>query len=223
MRLVHRLAQLDDHSTHRRSDFKWRPPFVMQLKARASAENLPGTWGFGLWNEPFSFLRSHEGFVPRLPALPQAAWFFFASQQNDLSLRDDLPPNGFLAATFKSRRIPFPLLGLASPILALALIPGIARLVRKALRPMIRQDAALIATDVTEWHDYRLNWDTTQVNFSLDGKDIFHTNTSPFSPMSLVIWIDNEYAALPARGSLRIGSLPNPETAWLEIKDFSIQ
>jgi hypothetical protein len=194
----------------------------MKMKARVSAQNLPGTWGFGLWNEPFSFLRSHEGFVPRVPALPEAAWFFYASPQNDLSLRDDMPGNGLLAATFRSRRIPFLLLGLGSPFLALSVIPGAAQIVRRMLRRVIHQDAASINTDVTGWHEYGMEWDKEQVSFKLDGKELYRTKISPFGPLSLVIWIDNEHAALPPKGRLRLGPLPNPETAWLEIKEFSM-
>ena len=49
------------------------------------------------------------------------------------------------------------------------------------------------------------------------------TNISPNGPLSLVIWVDNQYAALPPRGRLRYGTLPNPEPAWLEIRELSIQ
>jgi hypothetical protein len=96
------LAQLDDHGSFRRGDFRWKPPLTLRLQARVSAQELPGTWGFGFWNDPFSFLIGAQGMVPRLPALPDAAWLFYASPQNYLSFRDDLPAYGFLAATFRS-------------------------------------------------------------------------------------------------------------------------
>jgi hypothetical protein len=41
-----------------------------------------------------------------LPALLQAAWFFHPSEENYQSLREDLPTNGMLAATFRSRLAP---------------------------------------------------------------------------------------------------------------------
>jgi hypothetical protein len=113
----YRLAQLDDHVGLKRKEFFWKTPLSFKLEARLSAQDLPGTWGFGVWNEPFSFLIAYGGKLTRFPTLPQAAWFFHASPQNYLSFRDDLPANGLLAATFHSKNIPTILLTLASPAL----------------------------------------------------------------------------------------------------------
>jgi hypothetical protein len=218
----YRLAQLDDHGSLLRRDFPWRPPLTLSMEARVSADDLPGTWGFGFWNDPFSFMLAYNKLVPRFPTLPDAAWFFHASPQNYLSIRDDLQANGFLAATFSSKKVPIVLLALASPALALTLIPGLSQLVRRLLRGMIQQDANLVQTKVTEWHVYMLEWEPGLVRFNLDGMEIFHTNIAPHGPMSLVIWVDNQYAALPATGRLRYGTLPNPEPAWMEIRDIKL-
>lgn len=218
----YRLAQLDDHKSLPRRDFPWRPPLKLSLQARVSAQELPGTWGFGLWNDPFSILFAYNRLALRFPALPDAAWFFYASPQNYLSFRDDLPASGFLASTFSSKKVATAKLALASPILALTLIPNTSQLVRKLLRGAVRQDASLIHTKVTDWHDYSMEWDDGKVRFSLDGVAILITNIAPSGPLSLVIWVDNQYAALPASGRLRYGTLPNPEPAWLEIREFSM-
>lgn len=218
----YRLAQLDDHGSLRRADFLWKPSLTLVLQARVSAQELPGTWGFGFWNDPFSFMLAYNRIVPRFPALPDAAWFFHASPQNYLSLRDDLPANGFLAATFRSKKVPLALLTLASPALALTLFPGLAQPVRRSLRSLIQQDAATVQTDVTEWHAYSLKWGAGMVRFSLDGNELLHTSVVPHGPMSLVIWVDNQYAALPPMGRLRYGTLPNPEPAWMEIREVEL-
>ena len=218
----YRLAQLDDHGSLRRRDFPWKPPLTLSLQARVSAAELPGTWGFGLWNDPFSFMLAYNKPVPRFPTLPDAAWFFHASSQNYLSILNDLPANGFLAATFSSKKVPFALLVLSSPALALILIPGLAQLVRRSLRGVIQQDAALVHTNVTEWHAYMLEWEPGLVRLSLDGTEILHTNITPHGPMSLVIWVDNQYAALPPTGRLKYGTLPNPDPAWMEIREIKL-
>ena len=219
----YQLAQLDDHCSLRRGDFPWKPPLTLSLQARVSAEELPGTWGFGLWNDPFSFMLAYNRVVPRFPTLPDATWFFHASPQNYLSLRDDLPANGFLAATFSSNKVPTALLALASPVLALTLIPGAAQFVRRLLQRVIHQDAALIHTNVTDWHEYMLEWDARQVRISLDGAALLQTNIVPHGPLSMVIWIDNQYAALPPAGGLKYGTLPNPEPAWMELRDIKLE
>jgi hypothetical protein len=222
-RLGYHLAQLDDHGSRRRSSFLWRPTLTFSLQARVSAQDLPGTWGFGLWNDPFSLLLAYNQLSPRLPSLPQAAWFFHASPQNYLSFRDDLPANGFLAATFASTSLPPILLLVASPVLALSLIPGAAQWLRWMLRRFVQQDAAQVISHLTDWHAYRLEWEAGQVRFYLDEIPLLQTGVAPNLPLSLVIWIDNQYAALPPKGRLRYGYLPHTEPAWLEVRDVRLQ
>ena len=218
----YRLAQVDDYHRLRRRDFPWRAPLRLSLRARTSAPDLPGTWGFGLWNDPFSLSMGLGGAAQRFPALPEAAWFFFASPPNYLSFRDDLPAQGFLAATFQAPAIPAPILALAAPALALAALPVGARLVRRTLRRLVRQSAALVPGDVTAWHTYTLDWQPDVVTFMVDGDTIAAAPVAPHGPLALVIWIDNQYAALPPAGRLRYGTLANPGPAWLEVTELSI-
>jgi hypothetical protein len=218
----YRLAQLDDYSTLPRRAFPWRPPetggaLTMSLRARASARNLPGTWGFGLWNDPFNLSLGLGGASRRFPALPNTAWFFFASPPNYLSFRDDLPAQGALAATFQSPSLPVPALVAASPLLTFFFWSPTARLLRRLARRLIHQDAAVLSHDPTDWHTYSLEWRKTGVLFRVDEATVFETPTTPNGPLSLVLWIDNQYAALPPRGRLAFGFLPNPEPAWIEI------
>jgi hypothetical protein len=221
-RLMYRLAQLDDHAQLRRRDFLWKPALTLSLQARVSSQALPGTWGFGFWNDPFSFLLGSDRQMKRFPALPDAAWFFHASPENYLSFRDDLPACGFLAATFSSNKVPPALLALSSPALGFALLPSTAQLVRKVLRHQVRQDATSINLDVTEWHTYSLEWEPGLVRFRIDQSDIWATNIVPVAPLSLVIWIDNQHAALPPSGRLRYGTLPNHEPAWMEVRQVEL-
>jgi hypothetical protein len=155
--------------------------------------------------------------------LPNAAWFFYASPPNYLSFRNDLPAQGFLAATFQSPAIPSPLLALGSPLIALLVVPCVAQLARRLLRLLARQDAALVQSEVTAWHTYTLTWEPEQVRLAMDGQNMLETPLSPHPPLSLVLWIDNQYAALPPRGILRYGTLPNPEPAWLELAEIEVR
>ncbi len=213
----YRLAQLDDYHRRTRRDFPWRPPMKLSMRARASAKSLPGTWGCGLWNDPFGV-----GFIQggglRLPALPNTAWFFFASPQNYLSLRDDLPAQGALAATFRSPRWPSPLFLLAAPLIPLLLLPPAMRWLRRCVRRIIHQDTVELPVDPTEWHEYALEWTLERVTFNLDGETMLETGVVPIGPLGLVLWIDNQYAALPPDGQIRYGTLPNPEPAWIEVE-----
>jgi hypothetical protein len=214
---AYRWAQLDDYMGLARERFLWQPPVKLSLRARVSAADLAGTWGFGLWNDPFSASIGLGGMSRRLPALPNTAWFFYASPPNYLSLRDDLPANGFLAATFRSARVAAALMALVTPALPLlALRPG-ARLLRRAARRSVEQSAARIECDVCAWHSYELDWQPDCVQFRVDGETVQQTEVSPHGPLGLVLWIDNQYAAFTPEGRVAMGSLENREAGWLEL------
>ena len=219
----YRLAQLDDTRNLHRRDFNWQPPCTLTLRARVSDPDLPGTWGFGLWNDPFSASPGLGGGTRKLPALPNAAWFFHASPENVLSLRDDLPANGFLAAVFGSRSLsPFlyPPAALAAPLLAWRVT---ARLLRQAARRWIQEDSTRLKCNPTAWHDYRLDWRLNGVSFKVDGQTILESALAPRGRLGLVIWIDNQFAAFRSDGSLKYGIQENPAPVWLEIADVNIE
>jgi hypothetical protein len=223
----YRLAQLDDYLQLPRRAFPWDPSLTpreprgvtLNLRARLSDSNLPGTWGFGLWNDPFGFALGFGGTARRLPVLPNVAWFFHASPENHLSLLNDTPANGFFAATFHSPHWPSPLLApalLALPFLALR--PA-SRLLRRLASHVVRQDGRAVSVDVTQWHAYSIRWQAGAVLFLVDGAEILRTPLAPRGPLGLVLWIDNQYAAWRPDGRLGYGTLENP-SAWLEIKNI---
>jgi hypothetical protein len=219
----YRLAQLDDYAHLPRSRFPWRPPLRLSLRARASAESLPGTWGFGLWNDPFGAALLSGAELLRLPVLPRAAWFFFASPPNYLSLRDDLPAMGSLAATFCSPRWPTALLApalLAVPLLAMR---PVARLLRSLARRVVQQSAARMPVNPTEWHHYELIWQADRAQFYLEGNLMLETGLAPKGPLALVLWVDNQYASFDPNGRIAWGSLANSQSSWVEIGELLIQ
>jgi hypothetical protein len=214
---AYRWAQLDDYAGLKRGQFRWKVPCSLELQARVSLKNLPGTWGFGFWNDPFTASLGLGGMTRHLPALPNAAWFFYASPPNFLSLRDDHPAQGFLAAAF------------SSPVFSsLLLVPGLlalpflawrptARLLRRLARSLVKDDAVAVKTDFTQWHTYRLDLTPRAACFTLDGSLLTETPCVPKGPLALVLWIDNQYAAFTPDGRLKSGTLANPPAA-LEIQ-----
>ena len=232
----YRLAQLDDYTKIQRSKFPLRPPIRLSLSARASSNAIPGTWGFGLWNDPFGLSLGFGGSPFRLPALPNAAWFFGASEENYLSFRKDKPAQGFLAQTFRSPKF-HPLLipaGLALPFSRRTMRQLTGKVIdedginlsrRRSLAPASALDASRAQytdLDVTEWHGYKLDWREDHVSFEVDDVRVFESSISPHSPLGLVIWIDNQYAAFTPGGKIGFGVLENPEPAWLEIEDINV-
>jgi len=116
----YRLAQLDDYAQLSRRRFPHLAATSLSLSARTSSDSIAGTWGFGLWNDPFGLSLGFGGNPFRLPTLPNAVWFFGASQENYLSFKSasttsgldtgekntrptrPAVANGFIAQTFRS-------------------------------------------------------------------------------------------------------------------------
>ena len=219
----YRLAQLDDYGLLPRNAFQWHPPVHLELRAKASARNIPGTWGFGLWNDPFSLSLGLGGGTRRFPSLPNAMWFFFASSQNHLSIYDDLPANGQLAASFSSPSIPSALLAFGSPLVPLMALPATARWLRRIARRWITQDSTQLGVNVIDWHHYKLTWNHDGISFELDGTNVMRSKVTPRGPLGFLVWIDNQFAALPPNGKFSYGTLENDEPAWIEIMDLQMK
>ena len=216
----YRLAQLDDYLFRSRRKFLWQPPLSVNLEARLSTQELFGTWGFGLWNDPFSANLGLGGMARRLPALPDTAWFFFASPPNYLALQDHHPAQGMLAATFSAPRLPFWFLALGVPFVPFLAVPFIARGLRRVARILVKESARKLELDLTIWHSYRLAWLPDEVQFSVDGTSAFTTSISPVGPLGLVLWIDNQYAAFTPDGRFKTGTLASQEPAWMELRNI---
>jgi hypothetical protein len=244
----YRLAQLDDHAKSARRHFPHRPPIRLTLMGRTSAKTIPGTWGFGFWNYPFgvSLGFSVDGF--RLPALPNAVWFFNASKENYLSFQEPPPTspennaaNGLLAQVFRSPHFDLRL------IPAALAFPFSHSTTRRLLGKVIREDGVQLRrpaadrhnqesvspphqvdiparhrVDPTQWHRYQIDWHEGRVSFQVDDIVALETPVSPHPPLGLVIWIDNQYAAFTPEGKIGFGVLANPEPAWLEVKEIEV-
>jgi len=210
----YRVAQLDDYAKLSRGRFPTHPPRTLSLRARASAASLPGTWGFGLWNDPFGLSIGFGGNPLRLPTLPNAIWFFHASEESYLSFSNK-PGNGFLAQVFSSPVLP--LFGLAKVGITL---PFSRMKARKLMSKIVEEDGVRLGVDVTEWHRYRFEWSSERSAFWVDDEFVLETPVSPHPPLGLVIWIDNQYAAWRPDGKIGFGVLKNTEPAWLEVKEL---
>lgn len=213
---IYRLAQVDDHAGLARDNLRWRPGAIIELRARASAANLPGTWGFGFWNNPFGLACGPTRESRRLPALPHSAWFFSASPRSFLSLRDVGPANGFFAQVYRS------------PQAGMWLLPGALILpfsrtaARRKLGLRIQEDAASVPVDPQDWHVYGIQWQENSAVFMVDGRVILRTSLTPRPPLGLIMWIDNQFAGFDPHGRLTWGLEACPTESWLEIEDLTV-
>jgi hypothetical protein len=210
----YRLAQLSDYALLPRRKFP-HTSLTLSLSARVSSNYIPGTWGFGLWNDPFGMSLGFGGRPFRVPALPNAVWYFGASDENYLSFSDK-PGNGFLAQSFRSPKF--------HPLLALAglALPFSRKMTPRLISQVIDEDGIQLGVDPTDWHRYRFEWSSKRVFFEVDDVQMLASAVSPNPPLGLVIWVDNQYAAFTPEGKIRFGVLENAEPAWLEVNDLAL-
>lgn len=220
---VYADAQMDDYQRLSRKHFPWRPPLTLRLRARASHPTPVGTLGFGFWNDPFSVSLGQGGAARRIPALPQALWYFYGSKENDLALEPQSAPHGWKATSlFFPPYHPL----IAGPIAAMAFLllrMGIARrrIIDRAFQTAHAKEK-LLSVSLADWHEYTIQWTTDAAKFIVDNQMIFITDSPPQGPLGFVVWIDNQYAVLSRRQGIRFGIIPTVEEQWLDIADLEI-
>lgn len=211
-------AQITDYDPQTRS-FGFRPPLTLRVRALSSLHpaNMKGTAGFGFWNHAFS--PDRRGF-----GLPQTLWFFFSAPPSSIALAQDVPANGWKAATMDARRWQTRALLPLAP--AAALMMRSPRLYR-ALWPLGQRalgvaEAALDAELLQEFHEYRIEWRSDGATFSVDDQPVLRTPTAPQSPLGFIAWMDNQYAIVSPQGALQTGLTSVDKSQALVIQEIEI-
>ncbi len=214
-------AQLDDYDHALPRAFVNRPPQHLRLRARFShpAGTLKGTAGFGFWNHPFT----REGGVL---AAPQNAWFFYGSPESDLQLAKGVPGHGFKAASLSSslpgREARGLRAGIAQVVMAtgnLALrLPFVSSLAMSAAHNLVSAQEMPLDLDMTQWHDFALDWLQDEALFSVDGRVVLRATKPPRIALGFVAWVDNYRAIATPDGRYEFGFVDAPAAQWLEMK-----
>ena len=218
------VAQVDDYHQLPRRRFPWRPPLRLSLRARASHSHPIGTLGFGFWNDPFTFSLGQSGAARRIPAAPQALWFFYGSPPSDMTLVPGVPGHGWKASSIDTPAIPSLLLvPIAAIAVALTKVPYLRCWVMRAALQTINAAERLLDPSLREWHRYSITWLSEGVTFEVDGEMVLTSSTLPSGPLGFVAWIDNQYAVASPDGGFRFGILPTEEKQWLELSDLRFE
>ncbi len=219
-------AQIDDYTTPKGIHFSWRPPLRMDVRARASNPAahpngtggrfaLVGTAGFGFWNLPFSP-------AGKVFHLPEAVWFFYASPPSQMQLVPGSPGWGWKAQVVHAQRLGALAAGLPTlASVALARATGNQKPAARWVQRLSGTQESILDTDLTTWHDYRLEWRREAARFWVDGALALTAPNPPRGPLGFVAWLDNQYAIATPRGTFHFGAL-NSGPEWLEIDSLNI-
>jgi hypothetical protein len=227
-------AQIDDYQGLSRRDFAWQPPLRLTVHARfsdlpAAAEGMPdtepgltGTAGFGFWNDPFLMTEL------RAPALPRAAWFFYASPPSNMKLDLQAPGYGWKAAAIDALRpAALWLAPLALPAMLLMNVRPLYRALWPPIQRRVNVAEALLGVDTRQWHTYELEWGTERSRFRVAAQGESPRQVleapAPHGPLGFVMWMDNQYLVATPWGRLRWGMLDVPGQQWLEVDHLAIE
>lgn len=215
-------AQLDDTHDLPRRRFRWTPPLRLTVRARVDPAAPVGTWGFGLWNDPFAVSIGMGGAARRVPCGPRALWFFYASPPNAFGFTAG-PRSGWRAMAIDTPAIPAIVLTPAAIVGAvLAQAPIVRRPVMRFALSCVTASEALLTSAADEAHDYGLVWERHQATFSVDGHVVLRAERPPKAPLGFVAWIDNQYAVATPEEGLRFGTLPTGQAQSLDLFDATI-
>ena len=228
-------AQIDDYQGLPRARFPWRPPLTMTVRARFShpaarvpgtsqahgterTPGLRGTAGFGFWNDPFLMTGA------RVPTLPRAIWFFYASPPSNMRLDMGTPGCGWKAATIDALRPAALLLAPSAPLAALLMnVRPLYRAIWPPIQRALNVAEAALDAPMTDWHTYVLDWGCERARFSVDGEPVLESAPSPHGPLGFVMWLDNQYMVATPWGRLGWGLLDVPDRQWMEVDYLAIE
>lgn len=204
-------AQLDDYAHELPRHFSNLPPQVLRVRARFSHQTGMGTAGFGFWNHPFA----RDGAVI---APPCNVWYFYSSPHSDLQLSRGLPGHGFKASMLNSGRMPSGVMVIGSRILnPLLKTPVVSSWLMSIAKSVVKTDEAMLTVDMTEWHQYDLQWLPDSVLFTVDGRELLRSRRSPGNAMGFAAWIDN-YRASAGSGHYAFDYVEVSEEQWMDIE-----
>jgi hypothetical protein len=214
---VYSDAQLDDFHGRQRDDYRWRPPVSLQVRARFSheAKHWPGTGGFGFWNAPFATERA----TPLALRAPNVLWFFAAGAPTKMAFapRPGWTGRGFFGQSLALEVVRgLPGLMVGGGLAALQYVRLMRGLLPAGWRERVTEEP-LAKLDITAWHDYEIEWLPDRATLYIDNYPVLKTNAPPPGPLALVIWVDNQWAALGPPTGYTGGLQAFEEPHWLEL------
>jgi hypothetical protein len=156
--------------------------------------------------------------------MPQAVWFFYASDGSDLPLAPTgRKGNGWFVSTIDAAG---PRAMAWAPLMVPVFILNRLTTLRQLLWPIIRRDLAIsferLQVDMATWHKYEIVWQGDHSLFRVDGMPVLSTPMSPRGPLGFVSWMDNRRMTATPTGRLRWGTQRSRLQQWMEVYEIQL-
>ncbi len=208
-------AQLDDYGSIRRHVLPHRPPVRMTLRA-CFPTTIHGTAGFGFWNNPIALIGGW-------PALPAAAWFFYAAPPANIAPALGVPGHGWKAAVIDAGApSAWPWVPFAPIIVLLNRIPALRRRIWPRIQRALRVAEQDLGAPAATWRTYTLEWQPNCVLFQIDGHTVFETPYAPRGPLGFVVWVDTQWLIATPDGQFGWGLHDASMAQWIDVADIEV-
>ena len=209
-------AEIDDHRTAPRWNLHWTPPLTLTVRARFShpAGELIGTAGFGFWNDPFDWSGNVQ-------APPNAIWFFYASPSSDMSFVRGLRGHGWRAGFLNGGKADAFTMAVGNAVFK---IPGMDKVIFATAEKMMNaQEYLLDEIDMTQWHEYKIEWRADEAVFWVDAQEKFRAKNPPNVPLGFVAWVDNNATTMGPGKEFSFARVAVPMREWMEVAYVRIE
>lgn len=205
-------AQLDDYICHAREDYPWEPPVTLRLRARTNLPSgeLPGTTGFGFWNNMAPLWNNH------MEVFPNWIWFYYASPETRISPTAS-PPSGWKASVVQGGPGGESAMAVNDSLLR---IPLIGKYLGKVSMPAV--ETMLDGWDFSTWHDFEIIWNREVIHFRIDDEEVLEAHLRMTARLAFYAWIDNNYTGIRDNGDVVPGYLAIREEQALMIDHLEI-
>ena len=107
---------------------------------------------------------------------------------------------------------------------ALFKLPGMDKLVFAAAEKMMgAQEILLDEIDMTQWHEYKIEWRADQAVFWVDGQEKFRAQNPPTVPLGFVAWVDNNATTMGPGKEFSFARVAVPTREWMEVSSIKIE
>lgn len=109
----------------------------------------------------------------------------------------NVPGHGWKAATADFNSLGFKLLAPMAPLgFLLMRLPRLYQSLWPYAQRLIHAAEASLAVNLTDPHEYSLDWLPKRVIWRIDGQQVFQSPYAPRPPLGFIAWIDNQYAII---------------------------
>ena len=88
---------------------------------------------------------------------------------------------------------------------------------------MAAEERLLDEIDMTQWHEYKIEWRAQEAVFWVDAQEKFRAKNPPNVPLGFVAWVDNNATTMGPGKEFSFARVAVPMREWMELSYVKIE